>query len=208
MISPTAIVYLILGISLFLVALVAARPSITHTRGGKILAFLAFFIFPVLSASLGVSEQVERSKTTQFCLSCHVMEPYGKSLTLDDRSYIPAVHYQNHMVPQDRVCFTCHTDYTMYGDVSAKMRGLRHVYAQYLGTLPQTVKLYTPYNNRECLHCHAGARSFEEGATHTADPETFARIKSNQLSCTSSGCHDMVHNVAGLKDGKFWKGSE
>ncbi len=118
------------------------------------------------------------------------------------------MHFQNHLVPQDRACFSCHTDYTMYGGFSAKLRGLRHVYVQYLGTVPQTVKLYTPYNNRECLHCHAGARSFEEGATHTADAETFARIKSNQLSCTSSGCHELVHNVVGLKDAKFWKASE
>ena len=208
MISPTTILYLFIGLSLFLVLAVAAKPEITSTRGGKILAFLAFFVFPLLSASLGVSEQVERSKTTQFCLSCHVMQNYGKSLTLDDHSHIPAVHFQNHLVPQDRACFTCHTNYTMYGDFSAKLRGLRHVYVQYLGTVPQTVKLYTPYNNRECLHCHAGARSFEEGAVHTADPETFAQIKSNQLSCTSSGCHDMVHNVSGLKDAEFWKGSE
>jgi hypothetical protein len=54
-------------------------------------------------------------------------------------------------------------------------------------------------------YCHADARSSEEGATHTADAETFAQVKSNQLSCTSSGCHDMVHNVSGLKDAKFWK---
>jgi len=79
---------------------------------------------------------------------------------------------------------------------------------QYVGTVPQTVRLYKPYSNRECLHCHAGARSFEEGATHTADPETLAQIKSNQISCTSSGCHDVVHNIAGLKDGQFWKVSE
>ncbi len=207
MISPTAILYLLLALSLFLVVLVTARPSLTTTRGGKILAFLSFFIFPLLSASLGVSEHLERSKTTQFCLSCHVMQDYGKSLYLDDRSHVPAVHFQNQMVPRDRACYTCHTDYTMYGDLSAKLRGLRHVYVQYLGTTPQTVKLYQSYNNRECLHCHAGARSFEEGATHTADPETFAQIKSNQLSCTSSGCHEQVHNVAGLKDAKFWKGT-
>jgi hypothetical protein len=25
------------------------------------------------------------------------------------------------------------------------------------------IRLYDPYNNRECLHCHLGARSFEEG---------------------------------------------
>jgi hypothetical protein len=29
-------------------------------------------------------------------------------------------------------------------------------------------------------------------------------LKSNQLSCVSSGCHDTVHNVATLSQMKFW----
>lgn len=69
----------------------------------------------------------------------------------------------------------------------------------------QGAVLYTPYNNRECLHCHLGARSFEQGAVHTADPQTMPDIKSNKLSCVSSGCHDMVHNVSQLDHVKFWK---
>jgi hypothetical protein len=61
------------------------------------------------------------------------------------------------------------------------------------------------YNNRECLHCHLGARSFEEGAVHTADPELLPAVKANKLSCFSSGCHDVVHNVGQLSTVKFWK---
>jgi hypothetical protein len=89
--------------------------------------------------------------------------------------------------------------------VLTKLRGLRHVYVQYLGTLATPIHLYSPYNNRECLHCHAGARSFQEGAVHTADPSIMASIKSNQLSCLTSGCHDNVHAVAHLSELKFWE---
>jgi nitrate/TMAO reductase-like tetraheme cytochrome c subunit len=185
-----------------IVGLVVARPSITAAPGGKILAFLGLFIFPVFAGLLGLDYHIEHSKQTQFCLSCHVMEPYGRSLRIDDKSYIPAAHYQNNRVPREEACYTCHTDYTLYtGGIKAKIRGLHHVYVQYLGKPGKTIHLYQPYNNRECLHCHLGARSFEQGTTHSA---VMDDIKSNQLSCVSSGCHDMVHNVAGLDHLKYW----
>jgi nitrate/TMAO reductase-like tetraheme cytochrome c subunit len=205
MAETSTIVVGVILVTIALIAYLVLRPSVTATRGGKILAFIALLVFPLLSGEMGAAKHLEHSKTTQFCLSCHVMEDYGKSLLRDDRSFIPAVHYQNHLVPHDNACFTCHTTYAMYGDIRAKLGGLRHVYIYYLGTIPKPIKLRTPYNNRECLHCHLGARSFEEGATHNQDPKTLPMVKSNQLGCTSSGCHNTVHNVAQLKDATFWK---
>jgi len=193
----------VLGAAFALVLM--ARPAVTHVKLGRAFAFAGLFVVPLFALGLGVADHVERSKTTEFCLSCHAMEPYGNSLLVDDRSLIPAVHYQNHLVPADKACFTCHSDYTMYGDVTAKIRGLRHVYVNYLGKVPQKIALYTPYNNRECLHCHLGSRSFEEGATHTLEEGTMAKIKSNRLSCMSSGCHESTHNLAGLRDAALWK---
>jgi cytochrome c-type protein NapC len=199
---PTAVVSVILLITLVIAGLVVARPGITAARGGKVLAFLGLFIFPVFAGVLGFDHHVEHSKQTQFCLSCHIMEPYGKSLRVDDKSYIPAAHFQNNRVSREEACYTCHTDYTLYtGGIKAKFRGLHHIYVQYIGKAQQPIKLYQPFNNRECLHCHLGARSFEEGTTHNA---VMDDIKSNQLSCVSSGCHDMVHNVARLNNVKFW----
>jgi hypothetical protein len=85
------------------------------------------------------------------------------------------------------------------------LKGLHHIYAQYVSKPQQPIKLYHPYNNRECLHCHEGSRSFEQGALHTADAQTMADIKSNKLSCLSSGCHDTIHNVKDLDHVKYWK---
>jgi cytochrome c-type protein NapC len=204
MTGTTSILVYIIVVSIVLIAILVTRPGITATKGGKILAFVAFLIFPLLSGGMGVSQHLEHSKSTKFCTSCHVMEDYGLSLRIDDRSYIPAVHYQNNLVPRENACYTCHTDYAMYGDFRSKIRGLKHVYAQYLSTPAQPIKLYTPYNNRECLHCHLGSRSFEEGATHNMEPETLPKVKANELGCTSTGCHEMVHNVSGLKDVTFW----
>ena len=166
---------------------------------------MALFLSPVGVAWMGASEHIERSKQTRFCLSCHIMEPYGRSLHIDDPQYLPAAHFQNARIPRDEACYTCHTDYVLYGTIRAKLRGLRHVYAQYLATPATPIHLYNPYNNRECLHCHAGARSFEEGAVHSADPSIMAAIKSNQLSCLSSGCHANAHNVGHLNEMKLWE---
>ena len=205
MISPTAILIGTILVAIILAGLVAVRPSIiTNNRSGKILAFVSIFLFPVLAGSMGADEHVERSKTTEFCTSCHVMEKYGKSLHVDDASYLPAAHFQNNRVPRDKACYTCHTDYTLYGGFRSKLRGLRHLQVQYLGTIPEKIALYNAYNNRECLHCHGGARSFEEGATHNLEEGRLDLIKSNELSCMSTGCHEVAHKVESLKDVKFW----
>jgi len=186
-----------------LIALVVLRPSLTAARGGKILAFLAFLVLPILATAMGLSAHIEHSKTTEFCLSCHVMEPYGRSLHVDDAAWLPAQHFQNNRIPRDHACFTCHTNYTMFGDAKAKLRGLRHVYVYYLAGVPEKIQLYEPYNNRECLHCHAGARSFEESDLHK---EMRADLGSNTTSCLE--CHDAVHNVGELKGKPLWKESK
>jgi cytochrome c-type protein NapC len=202
---PLGPVVAVLAITIVVACLVVLRPGLTAVRGGKILAFLGFFIFPAMAAMLGFESHLERSKETSFCLTCHIMGPYGRSLYVDDPSFIPAAHFQNARVPRDEACYTCHTDYSIYGGFKSKIRGLHHIYAQYLTTPQQPIKLYSAYNNRECLHCHLGARSFEQGAVHTADPQTMQDIKSNKLSCTSSGCHANVHNVAQAGSVKYWK---
>jgi cytochrome c-type protein NapC len=203
--APAALLLIVLLITIVLIGILVTVPGITAGRAGKILAFLALFVFPLIVAGFGASEHMERSKQTSFCLSCHVMEPYGRSLYVDDPSYLPAAHYQNNRVPRDEACYTCHTDYVLYGGIRAKMRGLHHLWVQYTSKPQPPLHLYQPYNNRECLHCHEGARSFEQGTTHNADPEILQQIRDNKFSCLTSGCHDMVHNVTQLQKVKYWK---
>jgi nitrate/TMAO reductase-like tetraheme cytochrome c subunit len=200
----TTILFALIAVSAILAGLLVFRPSISASRAGKILAFLAVFVLPVLAGAGGLSEHMERSKSTEFCTSCHVMQNYGTSLRIDDPSYLPAAHFQNNRVPRDEACYTCHTHYALFGNFKSKMRGLRHLYVQYLGTVPQQPHLYEPYNNRECLHCHGGARNFEEGATHNAEDGRLDLIKSNKLSCNTTGCHEFVHGVKDLAGMKLW----
>jgi len=205
--TTVTILSLFTGVVIILAVLTAFRAQLTRVPGGKILAFVTLCILPALAVWTGLHEQLERSTSTRFCLSCHVMADFGRSLYIDDKSFIPASHFQNNRVPRDHACFTCHTDYTMFGDYRAKWRGVHHVWVQYFGTVPkpEDIKLYVPYNNRECLHCHLGARSFEETMSHQKDPGMLAKVKANELSCMSSNCHDIVHEVGTLSQVTFWK---
>src|SRR6185503_14150562 len=159
-----------IAIAIVIDLILVFRTQITREHGGKILAFTGILLLPAIIGAFSLQTHMEDSKKTKFCLSCHVMENYGLSLHVDDNEYIPAIHFQNNRIPQDQACYTCHTEYTMFGDFSSKLRGLEHIYYQYLGTIPDTIKLRTPYNNRECLHCHEEARSFLENSAHRETP--------------------------------------
>lgn len=187
-----------------LAALPALRPELTRGRGGRVLAFVALFILPALLTAGGLTAHMEQAKSTEFCLSCHVMEPYGESLWTDDPSFLPASHFQSRRISRESACYTCHTDYTMFGDATAKLRGLRHVWVQVLGDLPapEEIELYTPYKNRECLHCHEGARSYLENELHA---DVLTELASGELSCLE--CHSEVHDVGGVAERERWHGT-
>lgn len=182
-------------VALVLILLVVLRPSMTRERGGKLLVFLAVVVVPLTITWIGTRTHLEHSKSTHFCLSCHAMEPYGRSLGIDDTDYLPAGHYQNKRIPREDGCYTCHTTYTMFGDFQAKLRGMKHVYVNYFGTVPEKLKLYEPYRNRECLYCHGGARAFEELEDHA---DSRADLEADALSCLD--CHDLVHGVEELDE--------
>ena len=205
LLAPTALLLALIGFTVVLIAVMVLRPSVAEIQHRRVIAFLTLFILPVLCGAWGVSAHLEHSKQTQFCLSCHIMEPYGRSLQVDDSHYLPAQHFQNHRIPADEACYSCHTEYTMFGGLRSKLRGLRHVYAYYIGTPMNPLHLYQPYNNRECLNCHAGARSYVDDPTHSA---MAGELKSNQISCLTGGCHDVVHNTAQLQNVKFWRPGE
>jgi nitrate/TMAO reductase-like tetraheme cytochrome c subunit len=186
--------------AIVLVLLVVRRPTLLGGPGGKALAFVAFFLLPGVVTGLGFRSHLERSKRTDFCLSCHAMAPYGASLLADDADSLVASHFQNRRIPRDQACFTCHTTYTMFGDAEAKLKGLKHVWVNYLGRVPDSIELYEPYQNRECLHCHAGARSYEEHEMHADDLEGLAK---GTTSCLE--CHEVVHDVEAVAGKKAWR---
>ena len=196
---------IIIAIAMVMLLILIVRPQLTREPQGKVLAFVGLVLFPGLTLWLGTSVHIERSKKTEFCISCHVMEDYGKSLYVDDDEFLAAVHYQNQLVDADKACFTCHTDYTMYGDLTSKMRGLKHVFVNYWGEIPEEPELYTPYQNRECLHCHGDSRRFHEESAHHEEEDTMENMMSEKMSCMELGCHDVAHGIDEFEDVDFWE---
>src|SRR5678816_1390707 len=94
-----------IALCIALICVFVFRPGITATRAGKIMAFMVLFILPILCLGAGFSVKLDQSKSTKFCLSCHIMEPYGKSLQVDDPMHLAAAHFQNHRVLADEACY-------------------------------------------------------------------------------------------------------
>ena len=171
------------------------RPQRLRERSGRLLALVAALVLPAMTLAGAVSINMRKSTEVEFCLSCHEMEPYGASMQLDDDEALPAVHYQNRLVSRETACYDCHTDYTMYGTVSAKLNGLKHVYKHYLGEVPERIELYQPYDSAICLNCHAGAKSFTGNRDHRRKPGLLDSIASGAKGCLDSGCHAVVHLI-------------
>src|SRR5262249_5001611 len=111
MTGPQIILFAVLTVTALAVLRLITFPEVTQSRAGKITAFLSGLVLRTISLTLGTPSHIERSKSTEFCLSCHIMEPYGKSLHVDDSNSLPASHWQNRRIPRDEACFTCHSDY-------------------------------------------------------------------------------------------------
>lgn len=192
-------------VTILLALVFLIRPSVTVGAAGKIVAFIALAVLPGFCLIGGMNAHVQQSEQTRFCISCHSMELYGRSLYVDDTSYIPAAHFQNHRVPADEACYACHADYTLFGPLKDKLRGVTRIYFQYVSTPPDPIRISGGYSNAQCLRCHLGARSFQENAIHAAIMDTLI---SNQMSCLSSGCHDTAHNIASLGRVKLWRSGQ
>ena len=186
-------------VTLFLIVVIMVRPSLLAGASGGAVALAAVAVLPAVTTTFGMNAHLEASKSTEFCLSCHVMKPYGESLRIDDAEHLPAAHFQNSRVPRDHACYSCHTTYTLYGDAAAKGKGMRHLWVNYFGTIPEKIELYEPFKNRECLHCHDGARTFEENEFHA---ESRQEIASNETSCLE--CHPFTHDIENLPNLERW----
>ena len=203
--TPTAIIVVLVA------AAVAAYlwyklPQLVGGHHGRILLLLALLVMPLALVQVGISKSFTSMKTTNFCTSCHEMEVYEVSLHIDDPEYLPAVHYQNRLIPTDNACYSCHTDYTLHGDFKAKINGMKHLWVHYLGDVPPPgeIKTYETYPNANCLKCHANSRAFEKKASHNSKGVTLEELYSNKKSCTSASCHGKIHDIVNLGGHDMW----
>lgn len=199
MLPTQLIVALVVGLGVIGLLFFGARTLAGQTIG-RVVLLVGLVALPLLLSVGNVSYGFHQSSSTGFCLSCHEMKDYGKSLFVDNRQALAAVHYQNRFVDRETVCYSCHKDYAMFGDVTAKMNGLRHVWAHYIAGVPKKIELYKPYPNSNCLHCHDDMRRFVEGPAHKP---IMSALYAGTTSCLS--CHRIAHDMAKVQAGEFWQ---
>lgn len=156
----------------------------------KIVLFFVLIVFPAILAGATATTSFHNAQTKEFCSSCHVMTPWYADMTNPESESLASLHFRRRWIQQEQ-CYTCHADYVFMGTMKAKMKGMRHVIAYYIGDR-DNIKLYEPFPNENCMHCHGEAAAFRESPSHDAMME---EIESGEESCI--GCHDLIHDVPG-----------
>lgn len=162
-------------------------------RGKKYITFFLVGIFPFLSVTVISDLDLERVKKVSFCEKCHTMRPYIDIVKGTDLEPLSAMHYQNNWVKQESACYECHTSYTMFGPVMAKLKGLRHMYVYYVEGGNAKPNLYEKYDARECLRCHGPSRRYLKMKKHTKDETLIKDLQTGKRTCIEQECHQVIH---------------
>ena len=181
--------------AVLLIAYLVRRPPLVRLT--KIWLFCALGVFPICAAMAGNVEGYETTKARTFCGSCHVMIPHTSDSNDETSHSLSSRHGRNNLFGGEN-CYTCHADYGMFGTITTKLGGMRHVwmyYTQYRNTpleeAKRTIHLYEPYPNNNCMQCHA-----TNGDIWLAVPDHHAsldEVRAGRLSCASGGCHGFAH---------------
>ena len=172
------------------------RPALT--RATKLVLLLAIGLFPLATAGTGNVAGYHATKTTKFCSTgCHVMTPYGND-SLDPKSEsLAARHARNEAFGKEN-CYACHADYGMFGTITTKIGGLRHVYEYTFHYHQLTeeealvkMEILHPFRNETCMRCHSTQNpNWNKVGDHAS---TLDRVRAGTLSCASVGCHGPAH---------------
>ncbi len=163
----------------------------------KVLLLLGLGLLPVTVALTGNIAGYEYTLSRPFCGSCHVMGPYLRDAEDANSQSLAAIHSRNHRFGEQS-CYMCHADYSMFGAITTKMNGMKHLYyyiTEYANTGPDgeggpTIHLYKPFKNGTCMQCHStAAKQYVE--THK---DQLDQIRSGDMQCID--CHSEVHPTA------------
>jgi NapC/NirT cytochrome c family protein len=147
---------------------------------------LSACVLPSFAVLLGGFLVFERAERVEFCGSCHAaMNAYVADMRNADSPSLAAVHYRNRYIPRNQ-CYVCHTSFGLFGTMQAKIAGVEDVCRYYLSSFHWPLQMREPYQNAECLKCHAGAVVWEAKHSNAHDS-----ILAGQTPCLS--CHGQVH---------------
>jgi cytochrome c-type protein NapC len=171
------------------------RPTLTNAT--KLLLLAGIGVFPLGTAATGNVSGYEATKTRRFCGSCHVMTPYSNDSENLASTTLAARHARNALFG-DENCYACHADYGMYGTITTKLGGLRHVYEYVLHyhdmsleEAREKIHIRKPFQNSTCMHCHSTRDPIWNAVSeHTSLSD---QVRDGSVSCASSGCHGPAH---------------
>jgi cytochrome c-type protein NapC len=126
-----------------------------------------------------------------------VLTPYSDHSGDPNSTTRAARHARNDMFGKEN-CYACHADYGMFGTITTKLGGLRHVYEYSFNYRNMPVKQFLeeieirkPFPNSTCMHCHS---TQNPGWSKIGDhASTLERLRAGTLSCASEGCHGPAH---------------
>lgn len=156
------------------------------TRTSKALLLGAVVVIPAVVVFLATAHGMHAIATVEACGSCHAMESHVADLRNPASDSLAAIHYKNRYIQEDQ-CYTCHSDYGVFGTLSAKLDGLGHVYHNLAGNYEKPIKIRHPYSNVRCLSCHGEAQNFL--AKH--EKEEIPKLLTGKDSCLD--CHGPAH---------------
>ncbi len=166
-------------------------------RGIRVVLLFGFGIMPVGAAFTANVAGYEQTKRRGFCGSCHVMAPYRSDSEDPNSKSLAASHARNPYFGGEN-CYVCHENYGMYGTVTTKLAGMRHVWLYYsewknysIQEALEKIEIKKPFPNGNCMQCHStDAADWSQIGEHVAALE---EIRSGQVSCASEGCHGPAH---------------
>jgi nitrate/TMAO reductase-like tetraheme cytochrome c subunit len=175
----------LVGVLALALLLRVAMMRLPEGPAGHWLLLFGIAVVPGIALILGTNRALVAMERPQFCGSCHVMGPWVADLHDPASTKLAAVHYQNRFIRENQ-CYTCHTDYAMFGPMRAKLTGLVHFAKYVTGSYQQPIELYEPYHFSNCLQCHGESKRYVDKHTDVA-----AAIADGSMTCVD--CHAPVH---------------
>ncbi len=136
------------------------RPALG--RSTKIVLLFGLGVMPFAVALAGNIAGFEYTLKREFCGSCHVMLPYTEDAADPTSNSLAAIHSRNSAFGHES-CYTCHADYQIFGAMTTKMNGMKHLFmyiTEYSNTGPYgeggpKIHMYKPFQNGMCTRCHS-----------------------------------------------------
>jgi len=179
-----------LPIAIALVAMALCAAILIRGRLGDTLLALGLVALPVVAFALSNAVLLERSKNTDFCMSCHIMEPLLEVVS-EEEPTLASLHISRGAVRTYQSCYGCHSGYGMWGDVGAKLAGVGHMVATLTGRYELPLKIQGRYDIDACLACHAESGRFRASAAHQL-PDIQRALLAGDMGC-SGACHPAAH---------------